>query len=79
MPTSVWERADQVRSENRNEVYLRIRELNPSASMEFLSRFSMSQLGSYLEHLLFLGTPRGKQSVWVRRAETPGIVSAEAA
>lgn len=48
--------------------------LNPSATPNYLSRFDAGALASYLDHLLSAQEPRGRNAVWVRRAETPAIV-----
>ncbi len=51
----------------------RIIQINPSATSSFLSRFRPQRLADYLDHLICSKEPRG--SVWVRRGDTPGIVS----
>lgn len=54
----------------------RIRTLNPSASREFLVNFRTQALELYLRHLaIAVQEPRGRTAVWVRPADTPGIVS----
>lgn len=52
----------------------RILELNPTATPEFLSRFTHSSLIEYLDHLTLTQAPRGKGSQWVRRCGVPAIV-----
>ncbi len=52
----------------------RIRDLNPSAKPEFLSRFSRRDLAAYLAHLEFLAVPRGRTAVW-RPAEGESAIS----
>ncbi len=43
----------------RDALIVRIIELNPSATSEFLSQFDDVALHDYLEHLLWSRTPRG--------------------
>ncbi|QOJ01486.1 MAG: hypothetical protein HRU70_13725 [Phycisphaeraceae bacterium] len=62
----------------REQVIERILGINPTASSLFLSSFEDDQLRAYLEHLVVMMAPRGPRSAgWVRRGETPAIVSAE--
>ncbi|MDX2018325.1 MAG: hypothetical protein SFY95_11900 [Planctomycetota bacterium] len=70
----------------------RIMELNPSASVHFLSRFNETSLREYLEHLLLqreLAPRTGEATLptdpvvmvtrrWVRPSGRPGILSREA-
>ncbi len=60
----------------RSRVHLleQILELNPSASMEFLGRFSDHALADYRDHLTAVQSPRGRNAVWVRPAHLPAIV-----
>lgn len=51
--------------------------LNPTATTAFLDAFQESGLRNYLDHLLALQTPRGRDATWTRRNDTPAIVSAE--
>lgn len=64
---------------NREAAITRIIDLNPSATAEFLSQFSTEQLGLYLEHLLSVQGPRGRESGWTRRGDTPAIVASRSA
>jgi hypothetical protein len=54
-----------------------IMSLNPTATTSFLEAFQESGLRNYLDHLLALQTPRGREATWTRRADTPAIVAAE--
>ncbi len=48
--------------------------LNPTATSAFLDAFQESGLRNYLDHLLALQTPRGREATWTRRGDTPAIV-----
>jgi hypothetical protein len=56
----------------------RIIELNPSASPEFLATFPEPALGAYLDHLSLAQEPRGRSAPWIRRGDSPAILSREA-
>ena len=56
-----------------------ITEFNPTASPEFLARFSPGALMNYLRHLLAVQEPRGRTARWIRPNETPAIMRWEAA
>ncbi|TVQ61720.1 MAG: hypothetical protein EA378_08225 [Phycisphaerales bacterium] len=58
----------------REQLVHRILEINPSATREYLDRFREPNLAHYLERLVNAQQPRGPQSAWQRRAETPAIV-----
>lgn len=62
---------------SRSQVMLQILELNPSATPSFLMRFDLAHLAEYLDHLSLGLSPRGKESVWVRRGLTRAICSCE--
>ena len=47
---------------------------NPTASVEFLARFSPTALRNYLSHLLAAQEPRGRTARWRRLDETPAIM-----
>ena len=54
----------------------RIREINPTASRDFLSGFRPEALKLYLAHLsAAVEEPRGRGAVWIRPADTPAIVT----
>ena len=56
---------------SRAQLIERILELNPTATPEFLSRFSESSLADYLDHLAVLDEPLVP---WVRKGLAPAIV-----
>ncbi|GJQ28150.1 MAG: hypothetical protein HBSAPP03_00340 [Phycisphaerae bacterium] len=59
---------------NRAQLIGRILEINPSATPEFLARFTGPALAEYLDHLTLTIEPRGRGSVWVRRAGPSAIM-----
>lgn len=62
----------------REQVIDRIMELNRSARAEFLESFDDNRLNHYLDHLVSAAGPRGRDAVWVRRGESPAIMSRHA-
>jgi len=52
-----------------------ILELNPSATVDFLSSFSVPALEEYRAHLRLTTEPRGRSAAWTRRPGVPGIVT----
>lgn len=52
-----------------------IQQINQTASGEWLERFESEALREYLDHLQLTQEPRGGQSRWVRRPQTPAAVS----
>ena len=52
-----------------------IREINVSAARDWLDKFDAPALHHYLDHLQRTIEPRGGHSIWVRRHETPAIVT----
>lgn len=64
---------------NREQLIDRILLLNPTACPAFLSTFTPNDLTHYLEHLHAAQEPRGRESRWIRRAETPAISKYEVA
>ncbi|MEC9373947.1 MAG: hypothetical protein VYC34_08890 [Planctomycetota bacterium] len=56
-----------------------IRDLNPTASAEYLAGFDNRSLRLYLAHLHASAEPRGRGAVWQRPGDTPVIVTAEPA
>lgn len=55
----------------------RIIELNPTASEQFLRVFSHRRLMDYMEHLVSAQEPRGRNSSWLRRGDSPAILARE--
>ncbi len=53
--------------------------INPTATPEWLARFSDPALAQYLRHLEAAAKPRGREAVWVRTAETPALMGLESA
>lgn len=47
---------------------------NPTASPDFLARFSPTNLMTYLQHLIACQEPRGRTARWIRPYETPAIM-----
>lgn len=72
----------QPRPRTAPEMMERIIAINPSATSEFLRAFRPKNLEDYLDHLEATRLPRGTTAVlrsgWVRRADTPGIVTRSA-
>ena len=62
----------------REQVIDRIIEFNRSARVEFLETFDDDRLNHYLEHLVATARPRGRDAVWIRRGESPAIMSRSA-
>ncbi len=52
-----------------------ILQLNRSAQPFWLSKFATPALRRYLDHLEVTLEPRGRESVWIRLAETPAVVT----
>jgi hypothetical protein len=52
-----------------------IMQLNPTAKPEWLDGFDVPALQRYLDHLQHALEPRGRDSCWIRDAETPAIVT----
>ena len=63
----------------REQVIDRIMSLNPTAPLGFLERFGDAGLRDYLDHLIVANAPRGRDSSWIRRNDTPAIVWREPA
>lgn len=55
----------------------RIIEMNPTASEQFLRVFSHKGLMDYMEHLASAQEPRGRNSSWLRRGDSPAILARE--
>lgn len=51
--------------------------VNPAATREFLAQFSTDRLRDYLDHLRSTDLPRGANSRWIRRGDSPAIVGRE--
>lgn len=59
----------------RQEIISQILAISPSASAEFLGRFTSRQLQAYLDHLSLTQMPRGGgSSPWIR-SKTPAVVA----
>lgn len=58
----------------REQLMLEIQSMNPTASRDYLVRFSAGSLRTYLEHLQATLEPRGRMATWVRRGDTPAII-----
>ncbi len=56
-----------------------IQDINKSVSSEWLVLFDHKSLRAYLDHLQLTIEPRGGTSIWVRRGDTPAVVSRIAA
>ena len=54
-----------------------IRQVNTTADMCWLDRFSIDQLRTYLAHLHTSLRPRGRGSAWVRPSDIPAIIAFE--
>ena len=52
-----------------------ILQLNRSAQPDWLSKFATPALRRYLDHLEVTLEPRGRESIWIRSAETPAVVT----
>ncbi len=48
-----------------------IREINTTAKRPWLEKFTVGDLGRYLDHLQLTLEPRGSRSTWVRAGVTP--------
>ncbi|MEX2671270.1 MAG: hypothetical protein WD294_04070 [Phycisphaeraceae bacterium] len=60
---------------SKQQIIDAIREHNPGAGMDFLSRFDTAALFRYLDRLRYMHSPRDEQPMWVRFAETPAVVT----
>jgi hypothetical protein len=58
----------------REQVVDRIISINPTATAQFLERFTESSLGMYLDHLIVASGPRGGHSRWLRPGDSPAIM-----
>lgn len=63
---------------NRAQLLELIMSLNPTATPGFLEQFALPHLRGYLDHLVAAQEPRGRGARWVRRADSPAILSKEA-
>ena len=59
------------------QVVERIMRMNNSATLEFLAPFTTPMLRDYMDHLVTSLEPRGRNSRWARRADSPAILSSE--
>jgi hypothetical protein len=60
---------------NKAQIIDAIQEINVSAARDWLDKFDPKALHHYLDHLEHTQEPRGGHSIWVRRHETPAVVS----
>jgi len=58
----------------REQVVDRIISINPTATANFLERFSEDSLEKYLSHLVIASGPRGGHSRWMRPGDSPAIM-----
>lgn len=61
------------------QLVTQITAVNPTATHEFLARFSTRALSNYLRHLHASQEPRGRTARWLRPDETPAIMRWEPA
>ena len=66
-----WAAAEE--SPERTTLLTQILELNPTASLDFLSQFSPIALRDYLEHLSSAAMPRGRFARRLRPDNIPGV------
>ena len=59
---------------SREQVVDQILTINPSAGRSFLEQFGADGLSDYLDRLINARSPRGRESRYVRRGDTPAIV-----
>lgn len=59
---------------SREQVVDQIMTINPSAGRAFLEQFGAEGLCDYLDRLINARSPRGRESRFVRRGDTPAIV-----
>ena len=60
---------------NKTQTIVAIQEINRSVSRDWLDVFDVSALRYYLDHLQQTIQPRGAESFWIRRGETPAVVT----
>ncbi len=60
---------------NKTGIINSILQLNRSAQPGWLSKFATPALRRYLEHLEVTLEPRGRESIWVRPADTAAVVT----
>ncbi len=60
---------------SKTRIISAILQLNRSAQTDWLSKFTTPALRRYLDHLEVTLEPRGRESVWIRSAETPAVVT----
>lgn len=70
-------RSEATDSVRRHALLAEIRVLSPSATDDFLARFSTDRLALFAAHLRAAQEPRGRNARWVRPAETPAVIFAE--
>jgi hypothetical protein len=62
---------------NKDQIIDGIQQINRSARRDWLIEFDQGALRQYLDHLQHTLEPRGGHSIWVRRPDTPAIISRE--
>ncbi len=60
---------------SKAQIISAIQQINGSARKEWLDFFTSHTLLRYLDRLELTLEPRGRRSGWVRRGETPAIVT----
>jgi hypothetical protein len=56
------------------QLIAQIQAFNPTASAEYLARFTCCALQRYLAHLTSASEPRGRAACWTRLGDTPAII-----
>lgn len=59
---------------DKNRIIELIQATNKSSNREWLEQFDCDDLRLYLDHLDMTLEPRGGQSSWTRRGDTPAVV-----
>ncbi len=72
LPERKWQDAEVL---SQGQLIEHIMEINPGASLEFLSEFSATELSQYLNHLLWLEQPRTGEAAWVRPGDSPAVLA----
>ena len=62
---------------SRAQVMTRIIELNPTASIDYLTRFDDEALGDYLAHVDTASDPRRARVGWLRKDSVPAVAFRE--
>jgi hypothetical protein len=64
---------------SKDQIIAGIQQINRSARRDWLIEFDHGALRQYLDHLQQAIEPRGGHSIWVRRNDSPAIISREPA